>query len=249
MSRVADDGTIIEYAALSGRMSDSELRERCRNAPLHIKRSMDAARIARGSRPLWGNAASRASKPAARPTHCTLTGYVTPGLSVPVAAATDGLKLPERFAPGAFRASLKAIAEGREFVILHDGHDGAGIASTDIGTLTLAADDTLGLRMQAVVPLDAAHDRLIRDARNGKVSLSVGFRPRRVEIVREAGRRVRVVHEADVHHVALIREHQGRAAYPSRVRAVLGRGEAVAAIGHGKAFIDAVRAVMRQEGG
>lgn len=246
MSRVADDGTIIEYAALSGRMSDSELRERCRNAPLHIKRSMDAARVARGARPLW------ASKPAAAvkrapPSHVTLTGYVTPGLSTPVVAGTDGLKLPERFAPGAFRASLKAIAEGQEFVILHDGHDGAGIAATDTGTLTLAADDSLGLRMQTVIPIDAKHERLVRDARNGKVSLSVGFRPRRVEIVREAGRRVRLVHEADVHHVALIREHQGRAAYPSRVRAVLGKGATAAAIGAGKAFIDATQAVMKQE--
>ena len=252
MSRIGENGAVIEYAAISGRMTDAEIRERARNAPEAIKRSMDAARIARGVRPLWGSAASRASKPAAAvkrapPSHVTLTGYVTPGLSTPVVAGTDGLKLPERFAPGAFRASLKAIAEGQEFVILHDGHDGAGIAATDTGTLTLAADDSLGLRMQTVIPIDAKHERLVRDARNGKVSLSVGFRPRRVEIVREAGRRVRVVHEADVHHVALIREHQGKAAYPSRVRAVLGKGATAAAIGAGKAFIDATQAVMKQE--
>jgi len=249
MSRIGENGAVIELAAISGRMTDDEIRERARNAPEAIKRSMDAARVARGARPLWGSAASRSVKPAAtvKPTHVTLTGYVTPGLSTPVVAGTDGLKLPERFAPGAFRASLKAIAEGQEFVILHDGHDGAGIAATDTGTLTLAADDSLGLRMQTVIPIDAKHERLVRDARNGKVSLSVGFRPRRVEIVREAGRRVRLVHEADVHHVALIREHQGKAAYPSRVRAVLGKGATAAAIGAGKAFIDATQAVMKQE--
>jgi hypothetical protein len=134
-------------------------------------------------------------------------------------------------------------------VILRDGHDGHTLAASDDGTLTLAADDTLGLRMTAVIGNTAANKRLVLDTASGKVSLSVGFKPRRVEIVREAGRRVRVVHEADVHHVALIRPHQGRAAYPSRVRVVMGRGEYVAAIGRGKAFIDAMRAVMKQENG
>ena len=254
MSRVDEQGQVIEYAAcrLQGGMSDAEIRERARNAPEAIKRSMDAARVARGARPLWGSAASRSVKPAATvkrapPTHVTLTGYVTPGLSTPVVAGTDGLKLPERFAPGAFRASLRAIADGQEFVILQDGHDGAGIAATDVGTLTLAADDTLGLRMTAVIDNTPANKRLVYDTASGKVSLSVGFRPRRVEIVREAGRRVRLVHEADVHHVALIREHQGRAAYPSRVCVSMGRGELASAIGRGKAFIVATKAVMKQE--
>jgi HK97 family phage prohead protease len=220
---------------------------RVNETPEAIKRSMDAARVASGAKPLWGNAASRSVKPAAAATHCTLAGYVTPGLSTPVVAGTDGLRLPKRFALGAFRASLKAHPERQEFVILHDGHDGAGIAATDNDTLTLAADDSLGLRMQTVIPIDAKHERLVRDARNGKVSLSVGFRPRRVEIVREAGRRVCVVREADVHHVALIREHQGKAEYPSRVRTVLGKGATAAAIGAGKAFIDVTQAVMKQE--
>jgi HK97 family phage prohead protease len=248
MSRVDEQGRVIEYAACASRtgMSDAEIRERARNAPDAIKRGMDAQRIARGEKPLWEKRA--ATVKAAPPSHVTLSGYVTPGTSVPVAAATDGLRLPERFAPGAFRASLKAIAEGRELVILRDGHDGQTLAASDDGTLTLAADDTLGLRMTAVIGNTAATKRLVLDTAMGKVSLSVGFKPRRVEIVREAGRRVRVVHEADVHHVALIRPHQGKAAYPSRVRAVMGRGEAAAAIGRGKAFIDAVRAVMKQEG-
>ena len=249
MSRVDENGTVIEFAAcrLQGGMSDAEVRERARNAPDAIKRSMDAARIARGAKPLWGNAASRSVKPAATATHCTFVGYICPGTSCPVAAASDGLRLPERIDPSAFRESLKAISEGKDFVMLRDGHDGETIAATANGTLRLAADDSLGLRLAAVIPIDAKHERLVRDARNGKVSLSVGFRPRRMEIVREAGRRVRLVHEADVHHVALIRDHQGLAAYPSRVRAVLGKGATAAAIGAGKAFIDATQAVMKQE--
>lgn len=56
MSHLGEHGEIIEHAG-SGRaisMSDEELRERCRTAPLSVRRQMDARREARGMPPLWG---------------------------------------------------------------------------------------------------------------------------------------------------------------------------------------------------
>lgn len=57
MSHMGDGGRIIEHAG-SGReitLGDQELRERCRNAPLFIRRHIDARREARGLPPLWGS--------------------------------------------------------------------------------------------------------------------------------------------------------------------------------------------------
>lgn len=59
MSHIGEHGEIIEHAGSGGpiAISDAELRERCRTAPLFIRRRMDARREARGLPPLWGSRA------------------------------------------------------------------------------------------------------------------------------------------------------------------------------------------------
>ena len=59
MAHIGEHGEIIEHAGSGGpiAISDTELRERCRTAPLFIRRRMDANREARGLPPLWGSRA------------------------------------------------------------------------------------------------------------------------------------------------------------------------------------------------
>ena len=242
---------VIEYATSEPTPSDDRIRQRARNAPAAIKRSMDAARAARGALPLWEKASKRSARPPVRPTAAkvVLFGHCTPGTSLPVKAATDGLLLPERFERGAFRSSLAAVAAGTAVVELRDGHDGRVVATTSDGTLLLTADTEAGIAIEGTITNSVGSRRLIAEAFSGAVGLSVGFRPRRVEIVGTGARRVRVIHEASVHHIALIRpEHGGVPAYPSRVRACMGTSSTRIAIGRGRAFIDAMRELLRQEG-
>lgn len=39
-----------------------EIRDRCGNVPRHIRRSIDAYRVARGMVPLWGSSLERSSR-------------------------------------------------------------------------------------------------------------------------------------------------------------------------------------------
>ena len=56
------DGTIVERAScgIAFSSSDDEIRLRCRNAPVEIRRNIDAKREARGLTPLWPSISRRA---------------------------------------------------------------------------------------------------------------------------------------------------------------------------------------------
>jgi hypothetical protein len=253
MSRRGGAYELVEHAAMpspTGMLGDDEIRERARNAPPHIKQSIDERRIARGMRSLWSTAERRSAmrpRPPATPTsHVMLFGCIAPGTSVPVMAATDGLLLRERFEPDAFRASLKLITEDRVHIELLDGHDGPALASTLDGSLLLTAGKATGVAIEARVENTGANAGLLAEAFSGTLGLSVAFRPRRMEII---GKRHRVVHEASITHVALVRPCHGKPAYATRVRAIYGTSAAHAAIGRSRAFIDAMRVILRQESG
>lgn len=51
---------MIEYANWNDRAMDEVIRQRCRNAPVEIRRNIDAKREARGLRPLWPRISRRA---------------------------------------------------------------------------------------------------------------------------------------------------------------------------------------------
>jgi phage head maturation protease len=255
------DGRLIQYAGFTtggpAMLTDEELRERAATAPAHIKRSIDNYREARGMRRLWGRAGESAArrtttgpKDVPRTTRLLVVGFVAPGVSAhKTVVATDGLLLPERIQPGAFNATLREVAAGKRVVTLHDGHDGEELATTEDGTLMLAVDDTAGLVVQAVFD-DASYRRaLMADCFCGKVGLSVGVIPQRISIGKHRGKQTRSIDEGTLHHVALIREDQGKPAYRTKVfAAFLDDAEAVK-IARARAAVAALEVVLRQAKG
>lgn len=199
-------------------VSDKELRERCRTAPLHIRRAMDDDREQRGLRRLWTrdgeSAASRTpagSRGRSRLGTVTLVGVVAPGLSaVRVRVATDGELLRERIEPTAFEGAVRAVKTGTSVVTFTDGHGGDTLATTADGTLQLSVDAVVGLVVTATVNVMSLHRQLLADAFNGWCGLSVALRPQRIELTRESGERVRVVKATGLDHVAVIRNYQGQ---------------------------------------
>lgn len=59
---------MIEYASWNDAAMDDVIRQRCRNAPVEIRRNIDAKREARGLRPLWPGISRRAIATRARAT-------------------------------------------------------------------------------------------------------------------------------------------------------------------------------------
>jgi len=191
---------------------DAEIRAKARNAPLSVKLGIDQDRQRRGLAPLW--AELRHDK---RPTgRVYVFGVTSPGLSVPVATALDGELVPERVVPAAYAASIRDAKRGTIGVDLVDGHDvGADVlATTDDDSLTLSSNDSTGLVIRASLNVQK-HAEFLADVYAGLVGLSISFRPRRMAIEREGGRRVRVIRELELVNVAALRKHkeQGQPAY------------------------------------
>lgn len=195
-------------------MIDHRVRMAARNAPANVKRAIDRTRGRYGMAPLWH--VERRSQQAASD-WCVLVGACAPGRSSPVIAATDGLHIPEEIAPDAFEHSLRCIKARAATVELESGHGGVVIASTANGTLAFTASHGTGLMCVARVRLTRANTSMLAAAMRGRMGLSVSMLPKRVEIVKRNGKRVRVIREVELRAVAALwdtAEH-GKACYPA----------------------------------
>lgn len=256
---LAWNGRFLERAALSGTASpDDVIRERAAGAPLHVKRAMDRRREARGMRPLWGAAVAAVDAPAAPPASrvtskplapvdgYVLAGAVAPGMSAPVEVGTEGLRVRERIMPRAFDVSLAAIAAGTKVVELQDGHDGSVIATTADGTLTLEVMPLVGVVATAHVRAHRVGLKLLGSTFANKVGLSVAFRPLKASYTKDArGRDVRIIHDAELDHVALCRPGV-TPVYPTRVVAVAANEQNAARIAIRRATLTAAETVVTQ---
>lgn len=194
--------------------NDAALRAKARNAPPRIKLLLDRGRQCRGLPPLWDHKELRARM---RPSGLVAVfGCASPGLSVPVATALDGEFVPERVLPSAYAASIRDAEFGKIEIKLVDGHgQGAAVlASTDTDTLSLSSNDSTGLVLRANLNV-RDHAEFLADVYSGRVGLSISFRPRRMAVESEGGRRVRVIRELELVDVAALRQHlnQGQPAY------------------------------------
>jgi hypothetical protein len=229
---------------------DAALRAKAKNAPPRIKRLIDRDRQRRGLPPLWDAVELRSR---IRPTGLVaVIGCASPGLSVPVAAALDGELVPERVEPAAYAASVQAAKLGKATVELVDGHwpGAAVLATTADGSLVLHNDSTTGLVLRANLHV-REHAEFLADVYAGLVGLSISFRPRRMAIEREHGRRVRVVREIELVDVAALREHrnQGQPAYRhARLYAALADDPAAVRRARERAICHALAAVYKPRG-
>jgi hypothetical protein len=85
----------------------------------------------------------------------------------------------------------------------------------------------------------------------GLVGLSISFRPRRMSVEREAGRRVRVIRELELVNVAALREYkeQGQPAYRhAKLYAALADDPAAVRVARERAIAHGLQAVYRRRG-
>lgn len=190
------------------------VRLAARNAPANVKRAIDRQRQRYGMAPLWH--IEHRSKAAASE-WCVLVGACAPGRSSPVTTATDGLNIPEEIAPNAFEHSLRLIKARAATVELEAGHGGPAVASTADGTLGITSSEGTGLMIVARVRLTRDNTAMLAAAMRGRMGLSLSMLPRRMDIVKRSGKRVRVIREVELRAVAALwdaAEH-GKACYPA----------------------------------
>ncbi len=183
--------------------SAERVRQATRNAPAHVKRAIDRERQRHGEAPLWN--VERRSRV---PTHMVLVGACAPGISKPVLCANDGLRLVEMMAPSAYEHSLRMVRARAVNVDLREGHDGVPIVDTNGGGLEfLSASDT-GLMLVARVPVTRCTATMLANALGDTMRLSIGFIPRRTEIIKHNCRWVRSFTDVELHHVAVLWDSQ-----------------------------------------
>jgi hypothetical protein len=194
--------------------TDERVRVASRNAPASIKRSIDRERQRQGLAPLW-NVEQRSRQPL--PDTIVLVGGCCPGRSAPVTAGTDGLHLPEEIAANAFDHSLRMIKAKAATVEMEAGHGGEAIASTADGTLAFTSSEHTGLMAVARVKVSRLTSEMLAAAIRGRMGLSVSMLPRRVEIVKRNGKRVRVIREVELKALAALWDagEHGKACYPA----------------------------------
>jgi hypothetical protein len=151
-----------------------------------------------------------------------IAGACCPGRSaIAVAEGPGGASVRERFEPGAFDEELRSIDRAWRVVELRDGHTGSILATTSDNSLVFEVAPLVGLIATARATSARWSSGIIADVRAGRAGLSIAFTPRRVTFENDhRGARVRVVHDAGLDHVAVIRPATGRPVYATRCVAV-----------------------------
>jgi len=185
----------------SNERREQTVRAATRNAPRWVIAGINRQRKAEGRSAL---PMPEHRSEAKRSRHVVLVGACAPGLSQPVHCANDGLKLAEMVAPSAYDHCLRLVKARAVNVELRAGHLGEPITDTKSGGLEFLTTPGTGLMLVARVPLARANAQMLAAALGGTMRLSIGFKPRRTEIVKHNGRRVRSFHEIDVQHVAAL---------------------------------------------
>jgi len=208
----------LEYA--SNHNLAERIQKAFRNAPEEFKRRHFPGVFGAGAvaakppkarpAPPRGRFNTRSSTPA----YGFVVGSLAPGLSVPVHQALDGQTIPETFTRAAWRSMLSDVKEGRKVDLLF-GHHGQAKASTADGTLRFENHDVVGLMFEARFSGDPYHAVYFNSLPADGVDVSVAFRRSRSKIVSFGGQMVRVIHSAELVHVALVEKGKGVGAYPA----------------------------------
>lgn len=201
----------IEYASngyvvgANGVSTRDVLRTKLRHAPDAIKRTFPTV-FPELANPGAGGTSSRFGgvRTSKSPAVGFLVGTLAPGLSEPVRNPLDGQTLPEVFTRKAWESMLADVAEGQR-VELRFGHHGNPVASTDRGTLRFEIHPAVGAMFEARFNADdPIHSVFFHDVPKTGADVSIGFRRARSKLVTFRGQTIRVVHQAELVHVAVI---------------------------------------------
>jgi hypothetical protein len=221
---------LIERASLATATAGdtAALRHRLRHAPASVRLAIDRNRRAQGLDPLWQRAAGKphTRPPLIRPRSVRagktfsyrLFGVVAPHISRPVTLRDGTVCVPETFSDECWPRVIRRL-ERQSPVSLRLGHSGHEIASTAGGTLRFHADPKLGLLATADLQ-ELSLGTLPTRSGSGFVALSVAFVATRTSNATLLGKRVRVVEDCYLHHVAVLAPHD-RPAYPGAVGRVV----------------------------
>jgi phage head maturation protease len=201
----------IEYASTHD--AAERIRKAFRNAPEEYKRRHFPGVF--GTPAVPTPPPSRFAKRSTAAICGTLVGSVAPGLSVPVRQALDGVTAPEYFTRSAWKTILADVREGRR-VDLRFGHNGSPMATTTDGTLRFEVHPGVGLMFEARMADDPLHGVFFHSLNANGAGISVGFRRARSKLVSFRGQIVRVIHHAELEHLAVIEPGSGmKPAYAS----------------------------------
>jgi len=198
----ASNGYLIGAGGVSTR---DVLRTKLRHAPDAIKRTFPTV-FPELAKPGAGGTSSRFGgvRTSKSPAIGFLVGSLAPGLSEPVFNQLDGQTLPEVFTRKAWESMLADVAEGRRGE-LRFGHYGNPVASTDRGTLRFEIHPAVGAMFEARFNAnDPIHNVFFHDVPRSGADVSIGFCRSRSKLVTFRGQTMRVVHQAELRHVAII---------------------------------------------
>jgi hypothetical protein len=200
----------VEYA--SNHNPADRIRMAFRNAPEEFKRRHFPGVF--GPPAVAAPVVSRFTKRSTAPICGTLVGSVAPGLSVPVHKPLDGVTAAEYFTRSAWKTILADVREGRP-VDLRFGHNGSPLATTTDGTLRFEIHPGVGLMFEARMTDDPFHGVFFHSLNANGAGVSVAFRRARSKLVSFRGQIVRVIHHAELDHLAVVEPTSGmKPAYP-----------------------------------
>jgi hypothetical protein len=214
----------LERASLATASTTDALRLRLRHAPPTVRLAIDRERRAQGLDPLWRQDAGKphTRPPAARPRAVPagdkfgyrLFGVVAPHISRPVVLPDGTARVSERFSDECWQRAIRRL-ERQSSVSLRIGHRGHEIASTGSGTLRFHHDPKLGLLATADLQ-ELSLGTLATRSTGGFVALSIAFVAKSTSNAKLLGKRVRVVDDCYLDHVAILPANE-RPAYPGAV--------------------------------
>jgi hypothetical protein len=155
----------------------------------------------------------KTSKPTAKPSARAkpavigwIAGVACPGVSRPLAhCRKDGETTPEQFTPEALHRMLaKAYGKGRDVPVTF-GHDGPVIATMRSLDVILHVEPITGLEFEVRLRDNEIGRKVLAEIDGRSLGVSIGFDVGSSWIVERDGiGRLRVVDDADLHHVAIL---------------------------------------------
>jgi hypothetical protein len=208
------------YVGVSGfGFSQEAIDAKLRHAPQWVLDNVRAARAAAASN---GDIASKApsTPPVAVATSQRWAGWVAGiaccGVSNPAPLLKRDERRPEQFTDECLRKLFRQGNAGSTATELRWGHEGPVLATSENRDVLFTIEPHyFGLEFSARLADTAQNRRILAEIGDELVGVSLGFQFKDGYLADRDGQTVRVVTDANLHHVALIGRREGNACYPA----------------------------------